>query len=313
MTRSKAHHYVPRFYLNRFTNPDGKLWVLDKPDWRIHPTTPKNAAFVNSFYELQWLKDIGDDSCLLERQLGDVESAVAPVIDSWLIPRDRGTQIPISEKDRELVSLFLAIQMLRTMEARTLLLQFLDFITGGRPDAPPLPTTSQEQAHLHADIMWNAEIVNPAAREVYDRIWLFGYNDSPTPFCTSDHPVLLKSGDNRGWVLDMQVIDTFLRKERDPSNYIVFPISPKWVLYCYDRQHHPKMAPFDAHVSPIPFTSDMVNHENSGQIGMSTRFVYSSVNDFEFARELAERQPWIRDPKRLRLEERPNPYAHDDE
>ncbi|WP_076606104.1 DUF4238 domain-containing protein [Cystobacter fuscus] len=309
MSRPKAHHYVPRFYLNRFTNADGKLWVLDKPDWRIYPSTPKNAAFVNSFCELQWLKDIGDDSCLLERQLGSVESAVAPIIDSWLVQRERGTQIPISEQDRKLVSLFLAIQMLRTLEARTLLLQFLEFITAGGTDAPPLPVTAQEQTQIHADIMWDAEIVNPVAREIHERIWIFGYNDSPTLFCTSDHPVLLKSGDNRGWVVDMQVIDTFLKKERDPSDYIVFPVSPHWVLYCYDRNHYPKMVRFDTHVSPVPFTSDMVNHENSGQIGMSTRFVYSSVNDFEFAREFAADQPWIRDPKRSRLESRSNPYA----
>ena len=32
---NNLHHYVPQFYLNRFVDPDGLLWVYDKDTNRI--------------------------------------------------------------------------------------------------------------------------------------------------------------------------------------------------------------------------------------------------------------------------------------
>jgi hypothetical protein len=34
-------------------------------------------------------------------------------------------------------------------------------------------------------------------------------------------------------------------------------------------------------LSPVEFKEDMVNHENSGQVFMSSRFVFAPTNDFE--------------------------------
>lgn len=311
-SRPKSHHYVPRFYLGRFADSRGKLWVLDKPTWHIYSTALKNIACVNHFYVVPELQSIGVDPCLLERQFSAVEGEACNITECWFRQFDRGDRIQIPDVNREIVSLFLTLQMLRTIEARTQLTQLIAFATAGDSSAPPFPATSTEESSLHASVLWDDTLVQRAARRLHDCVWIFGKNESPSRFCTSDHPVLIKSGDNRGWVSNTLAKELLHEHPCDPEDYIVFPLSPGWILYCYDRQHYPKMTRFDTHVSPVAFTPDMVNHENSGQIGMSHRFVYSFDGDFSFAQQFADEQPWIRDPQRDRFEQHPNPYESDD-
>lgn len=59
MTSSELHHYVPQFYLRRFTDRGGQLWVWDKLKDRIFQANPKKVAAENNFYWMQELADAG--------------------------------------------------------------------------------------------------------------------------------------------------------------------------------------------------------------------------------------------------------------
>ena len=50
-TSPKQHHFVPRFYLERFTNLDGRVWTLDKVTDKVFATSPSKLARASGFYE----------------------------------------------------------------------------------------------------------------------------------------------------------------------------------------------------------------------------------------------------------------------
>lgn len=57
--RTQIHHYVPRFYLERFVDARGALWVYDKSKERVFSTGPADIAAENRFYEVPELAQPG--------------------------------------------------------------------------------------------------------------------------------------------------------------------------------------------------------------------------------------------------------------
>ena len=66
---SKLHHYVPRFYLRRFANENGLLWVWDKHTDGVFRTIPDRIAAEKHFYKIPELAEAGHDADVMERQL----------------------------------------------------------------------------------------------------------------------------------------------------------------------------------------------------------------------------------------------------
>ncbi len=310
MTRPKSHHYVPQFYLSRFANDEGSLHVLDKTTGKTFKAASNKIACVNLFYELPDLAKHGLDVSLMEQQFSSVEGAAAVVLDSALRGIRRGQRVEAfaAQPEREALALFLVLQLLRTVEARRVLVDFIRELVAGDQSAPPPPASEAEERDLHASLLWHDTHVRRLVERVRGMVWLVGLNESSTLFMTSDNPALEKFGNNSGWKVNSLVTSVFDESMHDPSDYIVFPLSPRMILYCYDREHSVQFAQFDNMVTPVEFTSDMVNHENSGQVGMSSRFVYSPDGDFTFAEQFIREQPWVRDLDRARFAERKNPY-----
>jgi hypothetical protein len=73
------------------------------------------------------------------------------------------------------------------------------------------------------------------------------------------------------------------------GTYSVFPLAPDIVMYC-----HPveppwlNVVPLDGCLSPVVFTDEMVESENSGQVFMASRFVFSRRDRFDAEREFAK-------------------------
>jgi hypothetical protein len=80
MIKPKSHHFVPRFYLLRFANAKGRVFVLDKTTWRSFHTSIENVACANHFYLLPELEEHGLDPTLMEQQFAGLESEVSPII-----------------------------------------------------------------------------------------------------------------------------------------------------------------------------------------------------------------------------------------
>lgn len=266
--------------------------MFDKITDRVFETTPNKIAGENRFYDVDDLRTIGADPQLLEKQLSDIESEVYKITENWLYLLEMKGAVKIPQINRKIISLFLALQLQRTVEARIILVQFakhLQTIGELKKEYDP----EKDARSLHTRLLWDKKSMHNVTKRIADCIWIFAKNDSVQPFYTSDNPALVKSFDNKEWLFGSDVFERGM--------YIVYPLSTKWILYCKDRQPWRKLLRFDGLVSPVGFTVDMVNHENSGQVGRSTRFIFSNSPDFRLARKYLKEYPVHCDRERKRF------------
>lgn len=69
MSTPKRHHYLPRFYLDRFTDR-GRLYLFDREEAEHRIQTPKNTAVQTHFYTA----DMPDGSGPAPRRTGGPNS-----------------------------------------------------------------------------------------------------------------------------------------------------------------------------------------------------------------------------------------------
>lgn len=286
MSDPKYHHYVPRFYLSKFADETDTIWVYDKEKDKTFATSPSNIGGQKKFYQLDELSEGGFDPLTLEKQLADLEYQVSNIINDWEKQFFKYEKLFIPDINRELISTYIAVQLLRTVEAREHLIQVLESTREN------LKLNASHNS-LHATLLWNEELIAKFRDRISECIWIFGRNNSSTSFMTSDHPVIIKTGDNRQWLTGPQIFVEGM--------YVVFPLSPTLVMYCKDPVYWNTVRAIEHMISPVEFSDDMVNHENSGQVGMSYRFVFSSNNDFSFAKEFLDDQSEFRNSKRKRI------------
>jgi len=112
--RPKRHHHVPEFYLRGFADPKGRVQVHDRVTGQSFVTGVRNVAVEAGFYDL-----VADDGTKLpdaEEALGDLEGQAAAILES--IRRSEPPAPALSDEDRAILAVFLAIQFVRTPEQR---------------------------------------------------------------------------------------------------------------------------------------------------------------------------------------------------
>ena len=279
----ERQHYVPRFYLESFCNDAGQLHVYDKTTSRRFVSRPDSVAVEKDFYKLPIELTGTGDTRELESALSDVEGDAATIIRSWVDSvGDADFQISLSERTR--FSLFIALQMLRTREQREILAEF-ERRTSTDADGFTADTD------LHNHLLWNSDLVQEFADQLADFIWVIAQNTSEVQFLTSDHPVVVKDFTNTNWILAPRLSEVGVQ--------VIIPLTPTLILYCKEPNHWQAVSRFDGCVSPVSFIDYMADHENSGQIGMSTRFVFSSSAQFSIADEYCDaKSPYSRPESR---------------
>ena len=71
MSTPKKHHFVPKWYLRRFSDPSGFLHVLDRNNGAYRKQKPEKLMCIGNYYRQAWApQDI--DPNILERRLGAV-------------------------------------------------------------------------------------------------------------------------------------------------------------------------------------------------------------------------------------------------
>lgn len=73
----KRHHYLPEFYLKKFTR-EKALWVYDIPSKQLRPQTPNDTGAIGYFNAMED-KD-GNRSFIIEEALSQIEGAMGQVI-----------------------------------------------------------------------------------------------------------------------------------------------------------------------------------------------------------------------------------------
>jgi hypothetical protein len=282
--------------LVRFANERGHIGVFDKTTGKVFATGPRALAAENQFYNLPEFTGTKIDPLFLEKQFAQLEGEACNITACWLrqlerliavertfveqhgsSPRDLKKALEVAPKleipdtNREIMSSFIALQFFRTADAREILKLFAEVSGVYKKDVSDDEARSL-QATLLCQLADGRGVVFDFARRIRESIWMFACNLSEVPFHTSDTPVLLKTPDNRKWLKGPGIFQ--------PGVYVVFAITPTFILYCKERTWWKTLAPFDNCLSPIVITNVMSQHENSGHAGMSARFVFSPRDDF---------------------------------
>ena len=270
---NNLHHFVPQFYLNRFVDPDGLLWVYDKDTDRIFSANPKNLAAERGFYTLP---EGFPDPTVMEQQFSALEQEAALISEDWLARMTLGASIEIQDVNRKIMSLYITTQLLRTSEARTMLIQGLI-----DPETPPVEQSIQR--NLHTALLWNDDVVSEISKWVRNGTWTFRINETSDSLYTSGDPFKVRSKTQHlHWAQTSLV-----------GAYLLIPLTPRVLMYCFDSRGWNKLRPFDGRVIPVPLEPELVKDANVHQVGHSRRFVFASGNDFRLAREFASREPRI--------------------
>lgn len=279
MSEPKLHHYVPQFYLKRFGDQSGRFFVWDKNTSKVFPARSGNVAAEKYFYRVAEFSGTGVDPFFLEKNLSKMEGDASTIhreILAALPAMQPGQFLELSRDERDAFATFISMQFLRTADHRDVLALFAQ--TGGHyPDG----LSDEEKINLHAQMLCEVGgLVETIGERIFRSIWIYARNRTNTPFWTSDNPVCFKTGDNRMWLKGPGILNT--------GSYVVYPLSPEFVLYCKEPEFWKPFRDYDSSLSPVSFTDEMVQHENAGQVFMATRHVISPEQDFAFADEFAK-------------------------
>jgi len=113
MNSPKRHHYLPRFYQEYFTNPDGFLWEFDRVKRIYQQKTPHGTGWQKNYYRYKgkdgkYYKDIETDL------FQGIENESKPVIDKI------NNQQLISCEEKNILATFIAFQKTRVPEFQKL-------------------------------------------------------------------------------------------------------------------------------------------------------------------------------------------------
>jgi hypothetical protein len=144
VSRPKRHHFVPRSYLARFSQ-DGRVLVRWRGRSGLIKTGVQNVAVESGFYEVE--QPSGEKSVAVEALLSKMEGSAATVlrsIDEAAALPDAGTH------EREMLAVFLAVQLTRTPEQRDRVLfpKHVADSAGGREIDAVVVAEYLERVHL---------------------------------------------------------------------------------------------------------------------------------------------------------------------
>lgn len=111
MKRARKHHYIPEFYLRRFADGSGKVSMHRRSKAKPFLVPARTAAHELDFYT--GTAGDGEPTLVVEELLGKIESNAAPALDHFV-----KNGFPLSRFDREAISLFIGMQLVRTPEFR---------------------------------------------------------------------------------------------------------------------------------------------------------------------------------------------------
>lgn len=185
----KLHHFVPQFYLNRFSGGESKIWAWEKSTNRTFLTKSNSIAARTYFYRLSQYEKEGHDWSAMEKQFSQIEGEVNLITAdwiNWLTDLSPMSEIPILEINREIVSRYLSLQYLRTADTREILRSL--------PNTDGSKKISEEALRIaHTELLWDLNIVNGLAKQFQESNWIFARNLSSTEFKTSDNPIAFRT------------------------------------------------------------------------------------------------------------------------
>jgi len=295
MSKSRKHHYVTQSLLRAFgvKGKSNQIFVFDKSSSRSFLSSIRDAGCENHFNSLM----VGDRLIPFEDVFQEVDNSAANILNK--IRRQRSVS-ELSRREREGLSLIAAIQLVRTKLARTTLVSIAEQLNEISSSEFEFTDEDAKRAALRTYLDPHSII---QAFQNKDLILI--KSPQPNAFIVSDNPLVRFNQFPYG---ELGI--------SSPGIKIYFPISPDLVIgfYCKSVARHFNLLMEEesnlknvnryvricaAFKDGAPVSLGPMSHEffNELQIHNSSRFLYSSENDFAFARGLLDAHENLREVK----------------
>lgn len=304
-TAHTNQHYVPQFLLRGFhTGNESQIWAFDKTTSKSFTTAIDNVASEYGFYNI-----LG--SAELDETIRKIEDATAPIIKEI---RERRSLAAIDEDKRVWLSGFTALQMVRTKgfseRSQDMMRQITNVVTqrsaGKLSEKVRKQLGLDEQGTEHEKSLATIlGLTRDLIGELQKKHMVLYRGDGSSSFWIGDSPVALQNSVNpgdgiRGTLgLGVPGIEVYLPISKDLVLAHMCPTIA--VVYSGMEDEARRMGFTHAHAGPylravehgiaIPMEKEHTRFQNSLQLGFAERFVYSSVDSFEDARDILAGNP----------------------
>ncbi len=314
----KNQHYVPQFLLRNFApERQEQVHVYDKLNERSFLSSTRNVAAEAGFYDFEH----DGEQVSLEPFMTRIETSVAGAIKNILLNR---SLICLSQDDRIAISIFAAVQMLRVRGSRHRIQSLNNAIRSAlanRGIDPALfaPEMSNEEAKL-VSINGIQDTIE-YAEHFHEKAWILHQAPPYSPFYTSDNPITLFNSQRafgRGNLgLTSPGIEIYLPLSKEFSICFFCRSSYQSIVACMqlaetkmkqtgsgaiDLSELQQIVDAVTDGTPLALLPDNVTHQNSLQVKYSSRFIYSSANDFALVESMLSSHPELKTPPEIRSE-----------
>ena len=299
MHETIKQHYVPQFYLRNFSNRTKNgffihCYDIDKNN--AYPANIKNIAEEKYFYK------IGEEN--FEEYFQKTEELASPLINN--LSKNEKIKPLNNVKNREKLSLFIAIQFLRTKEMREDLLENFSKISThlqkyNLSDDMELLLKQIDEKHIKHNQM---DFIIHYSREIMSEIlfkkWVVLKNKTDIDFLTSDNPVVLYNPHG-------------LLGFASEYIHIFYPINPKLCLCLLDPLNYSNFGEFKRFEGDEIFLNirktekfqinsiDDVYLINDVQSKNATKHIFSKYNSFDRISHLIDKGLIVPNGKRERI------------
>jgi hypothetical protein len=300
-------HTVPQCYLREFADGDGHFYRFNKKYGKSKRAPVSDSAQSERFYDQHGsaLVDPNDGIQWVEKEFSKIEKRYREVLDGCFAELKTGK---VSEDTLSYLAQHLTMQWLRTKGARDIFVEADAKFTRAQAEefykrfypTLPLPKLRKSEGYdqaLHANIMFDRDIVMPTAEKFFKLIWVFGRNTSGKKFYTSDEPLVWHRtpADNEH---EVEVPPAF-------GLEFAFPLNSEYIVVMLDPAMYRHMEPH--HGTVLEMNAEDVERFNTRQVRQSTQYVFCFDDDFELARKVCDANPEICDPARQRVDLLPGP------
>lgn len=267
MAEKKNQHYVPQSYLARWTDESGLLHVFNKETGETFRANPRNVASQNYFY------DSPGSQSRVEHVLAKIEDESAKiqvsVLEELRVRRNRRGPVQrqlLHRRDKCALALNISHQIARTERARDSLL-----------------IENAETSRLRHLRLMSGLHLTYFAEDLINYIWIIGIAGDGHLLYASDNPAFPGPPASHA-----------SRTGVPRFTELIYPLSPKCVLWLHDRALHKNKIGFDGRA--ILLDDEQTLHCNLVQSVAAHRFVFSVTNDFAPARRIRARERLDRTP-----------------
>lgn len=278
MKKVKKQHYVPQFYLKRFTKDGNSLFVFDKIEKRIFETNMINVANERYFYDITWHGDLSTlDTQLIEKELARIETLFSENIELLLAEVEKRKNF--AKTDMSTLGNFIVIQWLRTKNFRTAYIEDWKKMIKGELNkelkARNIKISENEyeirikedfQKVMHNHIIFNWNFLFKVLNLIKNHIWFIGINNTSINFITSDNPVVKKPHLTSDGIASKGI-------------EIALPLSLRYILILWERSYFKDFINLDCKAKYLSISK--VKYYNNLQLQQSYRQVFSHINNLD--------------------------------